>query len=130
MDLGSARKELDKLRVEIDAMNDRKQAALRAWEGEKERQGDPTLEPPEDLRAMNKQLAGLYGQRDDILVVRPDLAAEYGGKKRGVMKKSPLGTSPTAQANKAAKKARWLANRENKRLENRRRAQQRGSGCK
>jgi hypothetical protein len=81
-DSALARQELEKLKVDIDVLNDQKRGWQKAWEGEVARTGDQTLEKPPELRALNKQLGPLYGRREDLLRRFPHLEAEYGGKKR------------------------------------------------
>lgn len=121
------RQQMEDLLLRINHLNDQKSGWQKAWEIERDRQHDPNLEKPPELLILNKQLGPLYGMKEDLLREHPYLENEYGGKKRR-SGKSPLGGSPIAQLNKAAKKMRYLANREVKRLENRQRAQQRGSG--
>ena len=70
---------------------------------------DPELEKPAELRALNKKLGPLYGEKEDILRRFPHLEAEYGGKKRK-QGASPLGVSRSVD--KAERKAKKKANHE------------------
>jgi hypothetical protein len=116
------RSELEVIRRELDALNDQKQQILHAWEGEKERQNDLSIPAPVELKALNKKLGFLYGQRDAIIGSNQQLAADYGGRKRSALTfgKSPLGSS--SRVDKAAKKVRHEANLERRRQEDRARA--------
>jgi len=77
-----AREELDDLRIKINALNDKKDTIVRAWEGKMIRQNDPLMEKPVDLILLNKMLGALYDQRNFILKQYPEFASEYGGKKK------------------------------------------------
>lgn len=121
-----ARTELETLALHIGALNDEKSAIVRAWEGEKVRQNDAELPKPPELIRINKQLGVFYGMKESILEKNPHLEKEFGKVKRNVLGKSPLGISP--KKNKEQRKARWLANREAKRLENRARQAGKGQG--
>jgi hypothetical protein len=122
------RKRLESLAIEIGAYNDEKAALMRAWEGEKERLNDPLMEKPPELKRVNRALGALYGEKEDILRDYPHLEREFGSRKRGSMRESPLGTSPTARANRSAKKVRYLANREARKVANQKAASQNSSG--
>jgi len=115
------RKQMENLLLQISILNDQKRDWQKAWEGEKKRQGDPHLEKPLELIVINKKLGPLYGAKEDLIRQYPFLEAEYGGRKKTATKISPLHV-PKTQAEKAAKKARYLANREAKRLENQKRS--------
>lgn len=120
---------IEDLMIRIGALNDEKSAIIRAWEGEKIRQNEPDLDKPPELIRLNKQLKVWYGMKDDILKRSPHLEKDFGGKRK-TLGKSPLGTSPKKKENKEIRKARYLANREARRQENRQRASQRGAGGK
>jgi len=109
-DGSSARTRLESLMVEIGALNDKKRGWQEAWEIEVKRTNDHELEKPPELRALNKQLGPLYGEKEDILRRFPHLEAEYGGKKRQKSGQSPLGVSRSVD--KAERKAKKKANHE------------------
>lgn len=74
------RDEMVELQKQIDVLNSRKASWQKAYEIEKEK--DPDYPMPEELRAFNKQLGPLYGLKDALLEEHPELAGEFGGKKK------------------------------------------------
>ena len=108
-DSSLARVRLEALALEISALNDKKRGWQKAWEVESQRQGDPNLEKPPELRALNKQLGPLYGQKEDLLRQFPHLQAEYGGKRRV---KQEMRVSPVSTEVKAERAARKKLNHE------------------
>lgn len=116
----AARKRLDALAIEIGALNDQKRGWQTAWEVEARRSGDPNLEKPPELRALNKRLGPLYGEKEDLLRRFPHLEAEYGGKKKSA-ERSPLGGARDLES-KARKKANHERNLARRREEDRARA--------
>jgi hypothetical protein len=122
-DSTSARTRLEQLMIEIGAINDRKRPWQEYWQKENEKLGYETDKPPE-LRALNKQLGPLYGEKEDLLRRFPHLEAEYGGKKKSGPVKSPLGAAnPISKRERAArKKANHEANLARRREEDRARA--------
>jgi hypothetical protein len=122
-DSSMARVQLEALALEISALNDKKRGWQQAWEIESQRQGDPNLEKPPELRALNKQLGPLYGRKEDLLRQFPHLQAEYGGKRQ--IKREPLSTVANSVVKKeraARKKANHERNLERRREEDRKRA--------
>jgi hypothetical protein len=103
-DSSLARVRLEALALEISALNDKKRGWQNAWEVESQRMGDPNLEKPVELRALNKQLGPLYGEKSDLLERFPHLQAEYGGKRQ--VKHVPTTTvaNATVKAERAARK--------------------------
>ena len=122
-DSSLARVRLEALALEISALNDKKRGWQTAWEVEVQRTGDKDLEKPAELRALNKQLGPLYGQKEDLLRQFPHLQAEYGGKRQ--VKREPTTTvaNSTVKAERAArKKANHERNLARRREEDRKRA--------
>lgn len=74
------RDEMVELQAQIDILNNRKAEWQMAYEVEKQR--DPDCQMPPELRAFNKQLGPLYGLKDALLEEHPELATEFGGKKK------------------------------------------------
>ena len=122
-DSSLARVRLEALALEISALNDKKRGWQNAWEVEVQRTGDKDLEKPVELRALNKQLGPLYGEKEDLLRQFPHLQAEYGGKRQ--VKHVPVLTvaNSAAKAERAArKKANHERNLARRREEDRKRA--------
>jgi hypothetical protein len=116
-DSSLARVRLEALALEISALNDKKRGWQHAWEIEVKRTGDPNLEKPLELRALNKQLGPLYGEKENLLQRFPHLQAEYGGKRQ--VKRPERSIDP---ARAARKKANHERNLERRREEDRKRA--------
>lgn len=124
----SIRDQLESLNSQIETLQYRKQPILRAWEGEKIRQGDPDLPKPADLKQMNKQLYYLYTERDAYLERNPSLKKEFGSSKKS-SGPSPLGERGGSDIErKARKKANHEANLARRREEDRERSRLAGSG--
>jgi len=103
-DSSLARVRLEALALEISALNDKKRGWQNAWEVEVQRTGDPNLEKPVELRALNKQLGPLYGEKSDLLERFPHLQAEYGGKRQVKREVTPSRFSEAERAERAARK--------------------------
>jgi hypothetical protein len=124
------RKRLEQLTLDINILNSEKAAVERAWQGEKERLNDPEMERPEELKTLNRRLGPLYGEKEDLLRDHPQFEADFGGKKKSAFKESPLGSSPNKRLNADKKKAKYLANREERRNANRTNRNNKGQGKK
>lgn len=103
------REELQAIQNQIDTLNHRKGPIVEAWEGEKRRQGDPGIEKPPELKAINGQLFFLYGQRDAILRDHPRLQQEF-GPRTGMKNTKPTSWVPTPSALSSADRAKRKKN--------------------
>jgi len=91
---------------EIDELNSEKRTIQRAWEGERDRLGDPELPKPLKLRSLNQELYHQYSYRDTLLKKYPELQAEFGtpGRKRNKQKSFSVCRSTITAADRARRK--------------------------